>query len=224
ILDKLGYDWAKSCYHLSYGMVDLPSGKMKSREGTVVDADDLMEEMVSTAKNIAKELGKLEGMTDKEADALYETVGMGALKYFMLKVDPRKRMLFDPKESIDFNGNTGPFIQYTYARIQSLKRKHNAEVELPSRVVITGKEQEIIKLLTEFPTVIQEAAANYSPALVANFVYDLVKEFNNYYQNTAILTAESEELINFRLGLSIKVGEVIQTAMRLLGAGVPDRM
>ncbi len=224
ILDKLGYDWAKSCYHLSYGMVDLPSGKMKSREGTVVDADDLMEEMVSTAKSIAKELGKLEGMTEQEADTLYETVGMGALKYFMLKVDPRKRMLFDPKESIDFNGNTGPFIQYTYARIQSLKRKHTAEVIMPNAVTITAKEQEIIKLLTEFPDVIQEAAANYSPALVANFVYDLVKEFNNYYQNTAILTAESEELINFRLGLSIKVGEVIQTAMRLLGAGVPNRM
>jgi arginyl-tRNA synthetase len=224
ILDKLGYDWAKNCYHLSYGMVDLPSGRMKSREGTVVDADDFMQEMVDTAKNIAKELGKLEGMSDEEANALYEIVGMGALKYFLLKVDPRKRMLFDPKESIDFNGNTGPFIQYTYARIQSLKRKHTAEVKMPTAVAITAKEQEIIKALTEFPEVIQEAAANYSPALVANYVYDLVKEFNNYYQNTAILTAESEELINFRLGLSTKVGEVIQTAMRLLGAGVPDRM
>jgi len=224
ILDKLGYEWAKSCYHLSYGMVDLPSGKMKSREGTVVDADNLMEEMVSTAKSIAKELGKLEGMTDEDANVLYETVGMGALKYFMLKVDPRKRMLFDPKESIDFNGNTGPFIQYTYARIQSLKRKHTAQVVMPNAVTITAKEQEIIKLLTEFPNVIQEAAANYSPALVANYVYDLVKEYNTYYQNTAILSAENEELINFRLGLSIKVGEVIQTAMRLLGASVPDKM
>jgi arginyl-tRNA synthetase len=224
ILDKLGYDWAKNCYHLSYGMVDLPSGRMKSREGTVVDADDFMQEMVDTAKSIAKELGKLEGMTDEEANALYEIVGLGALKYFLLKVDPKKRMLFDPKESIDFNGNTGPFIQYTYARIQSLKRKHTAEVKMPTAVAITAKEQEIIKALTEFPEVIQEAAANYSPALVANYVYDLVKEFNNYYQNTAILTAESEELINFRLGLSTKVGEVIQTAMRLLGAGVPDRM
>jgi len=224
ILDKLGYDWAKNCYHLSYGMVDLTSGRMKSREGTVVDADDFMQEMVDTAKSIAKELGKLEGMTDEEANALYEIVGMGALKYFLLKVDPRKRMLFDPKESIDFNGNTGPFIQYTYARIQSLKRKHTAEVKIPTAVAITAKEQEIIKALTEFPELIQEAAANYSPALVANYVYDLVKEFNNYYQNTAILTAESEELINFRLGLSTKVGEVIQTAMRLLGAGVPDRM
>jgi arginyl-tRNA synthetase len=224
ILDKLGYEWAKNCYHLSYGMVDLPSGRMKSREGTVVDADDFMQEMVDTAKSIAKELGKLEGMTDEEANALYEIVGMGALKYFLLKVDPRKRMLFDPKESIDFNGNTGPFIQYTYARIQSLKRKHTAQVDMPNAVAITAKEQEIIKLLTEFPDAIQEAAISYSPALVANYVYDLVKEFNNYYQNTAILTAESEGLINFRLGLSTKVGEVIKTAMRLLGAGVPDRM
>ena len=224
ILDKLGYNWAKNCYHLSYGMVDLPSGRMKSREGTVVDADDFMQEMVDTAKSIAKELGKLDGLTEKEANDLYEIVGLGALKYFLLKVDPKKRMLFNPEESIDFNGNTGPFIQYAYARIQSLKRKHNTEVKMPTAVVITTKEQEIIKALTEFPEVIQESAANYSPALVANYVYDLVKEFNNYYQNTAILTAESEELINFRLGLSTKVGEVIQTAMRLLGAGVPDRM
>ena len=224
ILDKLGYDWAKNCYHLSYGMVDLPSGRMKSREGTVIDADDFMQEMVDTAKNIAKELGKLEGMTVEDANALYEVVGMGALKYFLLKVDPRKRMLFDPKESIDFNGNTGPFIQYTYARIQSLKRKHNAQVVMPNAVAITAKEQEIIKLMTEFPDTIQEAAVSYSPALVANYVYDLVKEFNNYYQNTAILTAESEDLINFRLGLSTKVGEVIKIAMSLLGASVPDRM
>ena len=224
ILDKLGYDWAKNCYHLSYGMVDLPTGRMKSREGTVVDADDFMQEMVDTAKSIAKELGKLEGMTDEEANKLYEIVGMGALKYFLLKVDPRKRMLFDPKESIDFNGNTGPFIQYTYARIQSLRRKHIAKIIIPGAVAITAKEQEIIKLLTEFPNMIQEAAANYSPALVANYVYDLVKEYNTYYQNTAVLTAESEALINFRLGLSVKVGEVIQTAMRLLGASVPDRM
>ena len=224
ILDKLGYDWAKNCYHLSYGMVDLPSGRMKSREGTVIDADDFMQEMVDTAKNIAKELGKLDGMTDEDANALYEVVGMGALKYFLLKVDPRKSMLFDPKESIDFNGNTGPFIQYTYARIQSLKRKHTAQVVMPNAVAITAKEQEIIKLLTEFPDAIQEAAVSYSPALVANYVYDLVKEFNNYYQNTAILTAETEDLINFRLGLSTKVGEVIKTAMRLLGASVPDRM
>jgi arginyl-tRNA synthetase len=205
-------------------MVDLPSGRMKSREGTVIDADDFMQEMVDTAKNIAKELGKLEGMSDEDANALYELVGMGALKYFLLKVDPRKRMLFDPKESIDFNGNTGPFIQYTYARIQSLKRKYNDKVIMPVSVAITAKEQDIIKLLIDFPNVIQEAAVNYSPAFVANYVYDLVKEYNTYYQNTAILTAESEELINFRLGLSIKVGEVIKTAMGLLGASVPDRM
>jgi len=224
ILDKLGYGWAKNCYHLSYGMVDLPSGRMKSREGTVVDADDLMEEMVRTAKNIAKELGKLDGMTDKEANALYEIVGLGALKYFMLKVDPKKRMLFNPEESVDFNGNTGPFIQYTYARIQSLKRKYNAEVLMPDAIEMSDKEQEIIKQLMEFPSNIQEAAANYSPALVANYAYDLVKDFNNYYQNTSILTAKTTDLINFRLALSLKVGEVIKTAMRLLGAGVPDRM
>ena len=224
ILDKLGYDWAKSCYHLSYGMVDLPSGKMKSREGTVVDADELMDGMVNTAKGIAKDLGKLDGMTDQEANELYEIVGMGALKYFMLKVDPKKRMLFNPEESVDFNGNTGPFIQYTYARIQSLKRKYTAEVLMPKSIEITNNEQEIIKQLMEFPSIIQEAAANYSPALMANYVYDLVKEYNTYYQNTAILTAESEELINFRLGLSIKVGEVIKTAMFLLGVAVPDRM
>ncbi len=224
ILDKLGYDWAKSCYHLSYGMVDLPSGKMKSREGTVVDADELMDGMVSTAKGIAKDLGKLDGMTDQEANELYEIVGIGALKYFMLKVDPKKRMLFNPEESVDFNGNTGPFIQYTYARIQSLQRKYTAEVLIPKSVEITNNEQEIIKQLMEFPSTIQEAAANYSPALMANYVYDLVKEYNTYYQNTAILTAESEELINFRLGLSVKVGEVIKTSMSLLGINVPNRM
>ena len=224
ILDKLGYDWAKNCYHLSYGMVDLPTGKMKSREGTVVDADDLMEEMVSTAKDIAKDLGKLEGMSEQQANTLYETVGMGALKYFMLKVNPDKRMLFDPKESIDFNGNTGPFIQYAYARIQSLKRKHSATVTIPSTIEITLKEKEIIKALIDFPNVIQEAAKNYSPALVANYTYELVKEFNTYYQSTDILTAENKDLIDFRLGLSVKVGEVIQTSMRLLGADVPDRM
>ena len=224
ILDKLGYGWAKNCYHLSYGMVDLPSGRMKSREGTVVDADDLMEEMVRTAKNIAKELGKLDDMTDEEANALYETVGLGALKYFMLKVDPKKRMLFNTEESVDFNGNTGPFIQYTYARIQSLKRKYNVDVVIPDVIEMSDKEQEIIKQLTAFPTIIQEAAANYSPAVIANYTYDLVKDFNNYYQSTSILTAKTTDLINFRLALSLKVGEVIKTAMRLLGAGVPDRM
>ena len=224
ILDKLGYDWAKNCHHLSYGMVDLPTGKMKSREGTVVDADDLMDGMVNTAKDIAKDLGKLDGMSEQQANTLYETVGMGALKYFMLKVNPDKRMLFDPKESIDFNGNTGPFIQYAYARIQSLKRKHYATVTIPSTIEITLKEKEIIKALIDFPNVIQEAAKNYSPALVANYTYELVKEFNAYYQSTDILTAKNKDLIDFRLGLSVKVGEVIKTAMRLLGADVPNRM
>jgi len=224
ILDKLGYEWAKTCYHLSYGMVDLPSGRMKSREGSVVDADDFIQEMVDTAKSIAKELGKLEAMTEKEANDLYEIVGLGALKYFLLKVDPKKRMLFNPEESIDFNGNTGPFIQYTYARIQSLKRKYKGKVIMPESVEIIDKEQEIIKLLMEFPSTIQEAADNYSPALIANYAYDLVKEYNTYYQSTSILTADSNELINFRLGLSVKVGEVIKVAMGLLGVSVPDRM
>jgi arginyl-tRNA synthetase len=197
---------------------------MKSREGTVVDADDFMQEMVDTAKSIAMELGKLEGMTDEEANALYEIVGMGALKYFMLKVDPKKRMLFNPKDSVDFNGNTGPFIQYTYARIQSLKRKYTAEVVIPSSVEIIPKEQEIIKKIIDFPNVIQESADSYSPAIIANYTYNLVKDFNNYYQSTSILNAESEELINFRLGLSINTGEVVKTSMRLLGVDVPDRM
>ena len=224
ILDKLGYDWAKNCHHLSYGMVDLPSGKMKSREGTVVDADELMEEMVSTAKNIAKELGKLDGVDDKEANELYETVGLGALKYFMLKVDPKKRMLFDPAESIDFNGNTGPFIQYTYARIQSILSKYNKKPTIFAEVEMADKEKEIIKQLTDFPAVIQEAADGYSPALIANYIYELVKEYNGYYQSTTILNAESEELINFRIALSDLVARVIKTGMGLLGASVPNRM
>ena len=224
ILDKLGYKWAKYCHHLSYGMVDLPTGRMKSREGTKVDADDLVQEMVDNAKNIAMELGKLEEKFLEEADELYETVGLGALKYFILKVDPKKRMLFNPKESIDFNGNTGPFIQYTYARIQSLRRKYDKEVTLPSVVDINDKEKAIIKQLISFPNLIQEAADNYSPALVANFIYDLVKDFNNFYQTTPILTAKNIDLINFRLALSLKVGELIKTSMSLLGARVPDRM
>jgi len=224
ILDKLGYDWAKNCYHLSYGMVDLPTGKMKSREGTVVDADELIEEMVSTAKSIAMELGKLDGMTDKEANELYEIVGLGALKYFLLKVDPRKRMLFDPKESIDFNGNTGPFIQYTYARIQSILSKYNKKPTFFAEVKMNEKEKEIIKQLSDFPAVIQEAAEGYSPALIANYIYELVKEYNGYYQSTSILNAESEGLINFRIALSELVSRVIKTGMGLLGASVPNRM
>ena len=224
ILDKLGYGWAKNCYHLSYGMVDLPTGRMKSREGNVVDADDFINEMVGTAKSIANDLGKLDGISEKEANELYEIVGLGALKYFMLKVDPKKRMLFNPEESVDFNGNTGPFIQYAYARIKSLARKHPNKVIIPKLVEITDKEQKIIKQLTHFPKTIQESAANYSPALVANYLYDLVKDFNNYYQSTPITSADSNELINFRLALSLKVGEIIKTSMRLLGAEVPERM
>tara|TARA_B100001250_G_scaffold118205_2_gene100352 strand:+ start:15020 stop:16789 length:1770 start_codon:yes stop_codon:yes gene_type:complete len=224
ILEKLGFKWAANCSHLSYGMVDLPTGRMKSREGTVVDADDFVQEMVDTAKGIAKELGKLDDLSELQANELYEIVGLGALKYFVLKVDPKKRILFDPEASVDFNGNTGPFIQYTYARIQSLKRKYSGQVIMPVSVSMIEKEREIIKQLTGFPNVIQEAAINYSPALVANFVYDLVKNFNHYYQSTSILTAQSEELINFRLGLSLKVGEVIKTAMNLLGVRVPERM
>tara|TARA_B100001758_G_scaffold247889_1_gene268223 strand:- start:22563 stop:24332 length:1770 start_codon:yes stop_codon:yes gene_type:complete len=224
ILEKLGYSWAKDCHHLSYGMVDLPSGRMKSREGTVVDADDLMQEMVSTAKNIAKDLGKLDGMNHEESNELYETVGLGALKYFMLKIDPKKRILFNPEESVDFNGNTGPFIQYTYARIQSLKRKCTIDIIVPDAIKMSDKEKEIIKQLTRFPSTIQEAAATYSPALIANYTYDLVKSFNKYYQSTSILTAKTTDLICFRLALSLKVGEVIKTAMRLLGVGVPKRM
>lgn len=224
ILDKLGYDWAKNCYHLSYGMVDLPTGKMKSREGTVVDADDLMQEMVSSAKSIAQELGKLDGMDEAEADALYEQIGMGALKYFMLKVDPKKRMLFDPEESIDFNGNTGPFIQYTYARIQSMLRKYGKEGVVSSEVGMIAKEKEIIKLVNEFPAVIQEAAEQYSPALVANFIYDLVKEYNGYYQNTPILVGDNAKQIAFRVALSDTVARVIKTGMKLLGVSVPKRM
>ena len=224
ILEKMGYSWAKNCHHLSYGMVDLPTGRMKSREGTVLDADDFIDEMVNTAKDLAKDLGKLDGMSEKETNELFEIIGLGALKYFILKVDPKKRMLFDPKESVDFNGNTGPFIQYTYARIQSLMRKFNHDVVIPNKVEIIDKEKEIIKHLIAFPEVIQEAALYYSPALISNYIYDLVKSYNNYYQSVYILNAENPQLVNFRLGLSLKVCEVIKTAMRLLGIKVPERM
>lgn len=225
ILDKLGYDWAKNCYHLSYGMVDLPSGKMKSREGTVVDADDLIKEMVDTAKEIAQELGKLDGMDVEEANALYENIGMGALKYFMLKVDPKKRMLFDPQESIDFNGNTGPFIQYTHARIQTILTKYNKEALFTTEnLELLDKEKQIIKILNYFPVTIQEAANSYSPALIANYIYDLVKEFNGFYQNVPILIGEDQNQMAFRIALCELVGRVSKTGMKLLGVNVPDRM
>jgi arginyl-tRNA synthetase len=205
-------------------MVDLPSGKMKSREGTVVDADDIMEQMYQNAKNIAADLGKLEQLSENEAQELYETVGMGALKYFMLKVDPKKRMLFDPKESIDFNGNTGPFIQYAYARINSILRKNKSIITIEKNVEISDKEKELIKLILEFPKLIQESANSYSPALVANYIFEIVKEFNSYYQSTSILNAESESLISFRVALSKKIAEIIKSGMLLLGIKVPQRM
>ena len=225
ILKKLGFSWAKQLFHLSYGMVDLPSGKMKSREGTVVDADDLMVEMSNTAKDISQELGKLEGYSEEEKSELYSVIGLGALKYFILKVDPKKRILFDPKASVDFQGNTGPFIQYTYARIQSILRK--ATFDYSSEV--TGidlhiKEKELIKQLELFPETIQQAAANYSPALIANYTYDLVKEFNSFYQNVSILGEANEIKKILRVQLAHKVAEVIKSSFGLLGIQVPNRM
>ena len=224
ILEKLGYSWAKSCHHLSYGMVDLPSGKMKSREGTVVDADDIMQDMNQNAKSIAKELGKIDIENNKESEELYENIGMGALKYFMLKVDPKKRMLFDPKESIDFNGNTGPFIQYTYARIMSILRKNKHKIVVNNHLSVNQKEIELIKNILEFPKIVQESANSFSPAIIANYVFDLVKEFNSYYQSTTILGADTDDVISFRVALSKKVSDNIKSAMFLLGINVPKRM
>ena len=225
ILKKLGFDWAKNLYHLSYGMVELPSGKMKSREGTVVDADDLMEEMTTTAKTISEELGKLEGYSDAEKAKLYTTIGMGALKYYMLKVDPKKAMMFNPEESVDFAGNTGPFIQYTYARIQSILRK--ADFDTTQSITLEAlnpKEKELIKQLELFPEVIQNAAHNHSPALVANYTYDLVKEYNSFYQTVSILGEENQDKKAFRVQLSKKVADTIKLAFDLLGIEVPERM
>ncbi|MBZ9788119.1 arginine--tRNA ligase [Psychroflexus sp. CAK57W] len=226
ILKKLGFEWADHLFHLSYGMVDLPSGKMKSREGNVVDADDLIEEMISTAKTISQELGKLEGYDEEERNELYTMIGLGALKYYILKVDPKKRILFDPEESVDFQGNTGPFIQYTYARIQSILRK--AEQDSASLVLsnyqFDVKEKALIKILNQFPDIIQQAAEQYSPALVANFVYDLVKEFNSFYQNVSILGADEPQQIEFRVELARLVGEVIKKSFKVLGISVPQRM
>jgi arginyl-tRNA synthetase len=226
ILKKLGFDWAKNLMHLSYGMVDLPSGKMKSREGTVVDADDLIVEMASTAKEISQELGKLDGYSESDKEHTYNTIGLGALKYFILKVDPKKRILFDPKASVDFQGNTGPFIQYTYARIQAILRKSPLEIdnEVPLDYQLHDKEKSLVKHLQLFPEVIQQAAANYSPALVANYVYDLVKEFNSFYQNVSILGAETAIEIKFRVQLSRAVANTIKNALSLLGIAVPERM
>lgn len=225
ILKKLGFDWAQHLYHLSYGMVDLPSGKMKSREGTVVDADDLMADMNTTAREISEELGKLEGYSEDEKAELYKIIGMGALKYYILKVDPKKRILFDPKESVDFAGNTGPFIQYTYARIQSILRK--ADFDFNTSVEITDletKEKELIKILAQFPEVIQQAAKTFSPALIANYTYDLVKEYNSFYQSISILGEEDLTKKIFRVQLSNKVAQTIKNAFKLLGIEVPNRM
>jgi len=225
ILQKLGYSWADALHHLSYGMVDLPQGKMKSREGTVVDADDLMVEMSKTAASIAEDLGKLEGMSAEDKASLYHTIGLGALKYFILKVDPKKRILFDPESSVDFAGNTGPFIQYTYARIQSILRKADAiDSTSIALISIEEKEKEIIKYLMEYPNLIQQAAAQYSPALIANYSYDLVKLFNSFYQNISILGEEDQLRKNFRVLLSQQVSKVLKQSTGLLGIDVPERM
>jgi len=225
ILKKLGFDWAANLYHLSYGMVELPSGKMKSREGTVVDADDLMVEMTETAAKISQELGKLDGYSEEEKQRLYKIIGLGALKYFMLKVDPKKSMLFNPEESVDFAGNTGPFIQYTYARIQSILRKANFDFSAEvSEISLHPKEKELIKVLEVYPELIQNAAQSYSPALVANYTYELVKEYNSFYQAVPILPETNENLKKFRVQLSKKVGETIKSAFSLLGIEVPERM
>ena len=227
LLDRLGFRWGKDLVHFSYGMVELPEGKMKSREGTVVDADDLMDEMVGTAREVSRELGKLDGLSADEAEAIAETVGLGALKYFLLKVDPRKNMTFNPKESIDFNGNTGPFIQYTYARIRSVLRKAAEQgfaISEYATVVPNDKEIALIQRLADFPSVVSEAGRSYSPALIANYVYDLVKEYNQFYHDCSILREEDAAVRSLRLTLSDVTSRVIRTGMGLLGINVPERM
>jgi arginyl-tRNA synthetase len=225
ILKKLGFEWSKNLYHLSYGMVDLPSGKMKSREGTVVDADDLMQEMTDTAQKIAEDLGKLDSYSVEEKSKLYKTIGLGALKYYILKVDPKKRILFDPAESVDFAGNTGSFIQYTYARIQSIIRKADFDFSAESAIIaLHEKEKELVKQLELFPEVIQNAAQNHSPALIANYTYDLVREYNSFYQAVSILGEEDLAKKTFRVQLSKKVADTIALAFQLLGIDVPERM
>ena len=225
ILDKLGKSWAKGLYHLSYGMVDLPSGKMKSREGTVVDADDLIDEMIETAKARTEELGKVEGFAEDEKKELYRMIGLGALKYFLLKVEPKKRLLFDPNESIDFQGHTGPFIQYTHARIRSIISKVGAEkFEFNNLEAFTATERELVLSLNRFPDVIASAAKDFSPAQIANYVYELAKLYNKFYHEEPILKLDAEELKKFRLSLSVTTGSVIKRGMRLLGIEVPERM
>ena len=229
LLDKLGFEWGKSLVHFSYGMVELPEGKMKSREGTVVDADDLMAEMIATAKETSQELGKLDGLTQEEADDIARIVGLGALKYFILKVDARKNMTFNPKESIDFNGNTGPFIQYTYARIRSVLRKA-AEAGivipevLPANIELSEKEEGLIQMVADFAAVVRQAGEDYSPSGIANYVYDLVKEYNQFYHDYSILREENEDVKLFRIALSANIAKVVRLGMGLLGIEVPDRM
>ena len=229
LLDKLGFEWGKSLVHFSYGMVELPEGKMKSREGTVVDADDLMAEMIATAKETSQELGKLDGLTQEEADDIARIVGLGALKYFILKVDARKNMTFNPKESIDFNGNTGPFIQYTYARIRSVLRKA-AEAGivipevLPANIELSEKEEGLIQMVADFAAVVRQAGEDYSPSGIANYVYDLVKEYNQFYHDFSILREENEDVKLFRIDLSANIAKVVRLGMGLLGIEVPDRM
>lgn len=229
LLDKLGFEWGKGLVHFSYGMVELPEGKMKSREGTVVDADDLMEEMIATAKETSEELGKLDGLTPEEAANIARIVGLGALKYFILKVDARKNMTFNPKESIDFNGNTGPFIQYTYARIQSVLRKAAESgivipAELPVGIELSDKEEGLIQMVADFAAVVKQAGADYSPSVIANYVYDLVKEYNQFYHDFSILREENQAVKVFRIVLSVNVAKVVRLGMELLGIEVPDRM
>ena len=229
LLDKLGFEFGKGLVHFSYGMVELPEGKMKSREGTVVDADDLMEEMINTAREISQELGKLDGLTPEEAEDIARMVGLGSLKYFILKVDPRKNMTFNPKESIDFNGNTGPFIQYTHARICSVLRKAAEQgivlpAALPTNFELSEKEEGLIQMLANFKAVVKEAGETYSPALIANYTYDLVKEYNQFYHDFSILHEADEQLKVFRLVLSANVAKIVKEGMGLLGIEVPERM
>ena len=229
LLDKLGFEWGKSLVHFSYGMVELPEGKMKSREGTVVDADDLMEEMIATAKETSQELGKLDGLTQEEADDSARIVGLGALKYFILKVDARKNMTFNPKESIDFNGNTGPFIQYTYARIQSVLRKAAESGivvpgQIPAGIELSEKEEGLIQMVADFAAVVKQAGEDYSPSIIANYTYDLVKEYNQFYHDFSILREENEAVKVFRIALSANVAKVVRLGMSLLGIEVPSRM
>ena len=225
VLKKLGYTWAENCYHLSYGMVELPDGKMKSREGTVVDADDLIHEMIATAERMTKELGKTESYSPEEAHQLYHQIALGALKYFILKVDPKKKMLFNPEESIDFNGNTGPFIQYTYARIRSILRKSEATgTQRPVPANVSSKELGLIKRLLEFPTIINHAARDYNPGVIANYTFELAKEYNQFYHEFVILKEPDETIRNFRLALSTKIAEIIKNALSLLGIEVPEKM